>query len=200
MGWYYQSPLNFDLGLRRAWNFPVCFCQTLAMIMSQEIGVLIYKMTQGLANDGLRGWAVAVDSLYAHSGLHEVIFPVGGPVLVAAASHVLLGKDIIVGMILLPLLLLPLLSLSLLFLFLSDCTNSRLAAIACIAAWLGAKEEEPETNPFLLRYPLALVQLPLAIVLFLLEIGLLLHLGLVEAVDDGVLALGHENALDLDCL
>ena len=43
----------------------------------------------------------------------------------------------------------------------------------------------------------SLAELPHAVVLFLLEVGLLLYLGLVEAVDDGVLALGHEDTLDL---
>lgn len=42
-----------------------------------------------------------------------------------------------------------------------------------------------------------LPQLLEPIILLLLEVGLLLHLCLVEAVDDGVFALGHEDALHL---
>lgn len=41
--------------------------------------------------------------------LHEVVFPVLVPVLVAGRRHVLLGEDIVVGVVLLPLLLLALL-------------------------------------------------------------------------------------------
>lgn len=53
------------------------------------------------------------------------------------------------------------------------------------------------TNPLLQRCLLSLAKLPLAIVFFLLQVGLLFDSGLVEAVDDGVLALGDEDSLDL---
>lgn len=51
--------------------------------------------------------------------------------------------------------------------------------------------------PLQLSGLISLAQLPQAIVLFLLQVGLLLDLGFVEAIDDGVLALGDEDTLDL---
>jgi hypothetical protein len=53
------------------------------------------------------------------------------------------------------------------------------------------------TDPYKLCCLVSLAELPEAVVLFLLEVGLLLHLCLVEPVDDGVLALDHEDALNL---
>lgn len=44
---------------------------------------------------------------------------------------------------------------------------------------------------------LPLAQLALAVVLLLLEVGVLLHLGLVEPVDYGVFALHHVDFFDL---
>lgn len=49
----------------------------------------------------------------------------------------------------------------------------------------------------LLSFLVLHAQLARAVVLFLLEIRLLFDFGLVEAVDDGVLALGDEDSLDL---
>lgn len=144
----------------------------------------------------MRGRVVPVDRVYANHALHKVIFPVSCPVLVAAGSHVLICKEIIISMILLPLLFLPLLRLPLLFLFLPGCAifgQLPLLPRAHLIRW-GARTG---TNPLLLRCLLALAQLPLAVVPFLFKIRLLLHLSFIEAVDDGVLALGHENALDL---
>jgi hypothetical protein len=42
-----------------------------------------------------------------------------------------------------------------------------------------------------------LPQLPLPVVLLLLQVGMLLNLGLVESVDDRVLPLTHNDPLDL---
>jgi hypothetical protein len=50
--------------------------------------------------------------------LHEIVLPVLVPVLVAGRGHVLLGKDVVVGVVLLPLLLLALLGDAGFFLFL----------------------------------------------------------------------------------
>lgn len=56
---------------------------------------------------------------------------------------------------------------------------------------------EVSTHPLLLRGLVPFPQLSAAVLSFLLQVGLLLDLGLVEPVDDGVLALGHEDLLDL---
>jgi len=61
----------------------------------------------------------------------------------------------------------------------------------------GLPTEEENTNPLLLRSLLPLSELPQPVVALPLEVGLLLDLCLVEPVDDGVLALGDEDALDL---
>lgn len=102
------------------------------------------------------------------SKLHEVVLPVLITVLVARIRHVVLGEELVVGMVLLPLLLLPLLRLFGLFL-----------------------------APLELSILVFLAKLLETILLFLLQVGLLLHLCLVEAVDDGVLALRNEDPLDL---
>lgn len=54
-----------------------------------------------------------------------------------------------------------------------------------------------QTHPCLLGSLVALPQLAQAVLALLLEVGVLLDLGLIEAVDDGVLALGDEDLLDL---
>merc|ERR1712025_853252 len=99
---------------------------------------------------------------------HKVILPVLGSVLVTRRLHVLLREQLIVRMILLVFLLLPLLCLlGLLFL-------------ACLVCGLIASANLLET-----------------VLALLLQIRLLLHLGLVEAVDTVVLPLRNEDTLDL---
>jgi hypothetical protein len=100
--------------------------------------------------------------------LHEIILPILIPVLVARADHVLLGEELVVGVILLPLLLLPLLG---------D------AGFLLLPGLLLGESFPP--------------QLLETVLLLLAEVGVLLDFGLVEAVDDGVLALGDEDASDL---
>ena len=135
--------------------------------------------------------------------------PVGLPILVARRGHVVLGEQVVVRMVFLPLLLLPLLFLLdlLLPLWIANVSTrsdggalmpvcpvtcappylvgsehwgrGRLLTRCCCAAWSRQRR--------VLQAVLALE----------LQVGLLLDLGLVEAVDDGVLALGDEHTLDL---
>lgn len=60
----------------------------------------------------------------------------------------------------------------------------------------GSSKRE-STYPLLLHCLVFLTQLFQPVVFLLLEVGLFLHLGLVEAVDDGVLSLRNEYPLDL---
>lgn len=53
------------------------------------------------------------------------------------------------------------------------------------------------TYPCLLRGLVLLAQIPQPVVLFLLQVGVFLDLGLVEPVDDGVLPLADQYFLDL---
>lgn len=99
---------------------------------------------------------------------HEIILPILRTILVTRPLHILLGEDIVIRMVLLPLLLLPLLH------------HPRLLLL-----------------PDKTRRLVALPQLLQPILALLLQIRLLLDLGLVEAVDDGVLALRDEDALHL---
>lgn len=62
------------------------------------------------------------------SQLHEVVFPAHIPLLVTGCRHILLRKDIIVGVVFLPLLLLPLLGLLGLFFSLEKGKRTELAA------------------------------------------------------------------------
>ena len=61
--------------------------------------------------------------------LHELILPVGVPVLVAGRGHVLLCEDVVVGMVLLPLLLLALLGDAGLLLFLRQASRQNQLAV-----------------------------------------------------------------------
>jgi hypothetical protein len=54
------------------------------------------------------------------------------------------------------------------------------------------------TNPGQLGGLVPLAQLPLPVVLLLLQVGVLFNLGLVEPVDNGIFALGYEYPLDLN--
>ena len=101
-------------------------------------------------------------------GLHEVILPSLIPILVARFHHVLLSKELIVGMILLPLLLGPLLLETILLLL-------------------------PRQH----RRLVLLAQFLEVVLLLLPQVRVLLNLGLVKTVDDGVFALRNQNALDL---
>lgn len=53
------------------------------------------------------------------------------------------------------------------------------------------------TYPCQLGGLVPLTQLALPVILFLLQVGVFLNLGLVESVDDGVLPLTHKDPLDL---
>lgn len=86
------------------------------------------QLVGGQADDWQVGYEVTLDAnaptnrtrtmpgipLSAHPS-HEVVLPVLGAVLVARRSHVLLGEELVVGVVLLPLLFLPLLCLPSLF-------------------------------------------------------------------------------------
>lgn len=131
--------------------------------------------------------------------LHKVVLPVGAAVLVALHVHVLLCKQVIIRMVLLPLFLLPLLRLPCLFFFLQShgiSISSFFSLCRCHRPHVRAKRGQ-KTYLGLEGGVGSATEVPVAVVLFLLEVGLLdLGPGLGQAVDDGVLALGHEDAAD----
>lgn len=63
-----------------------------------------------------------------------------------------------------------------------------------------AKGKKGGTYPCLQGSLFAPPQLLLPLLAFLFEVGLALDFGLVEAVDDGVFALGYVDALDLSAV
>lgn len=121
--------------------------------------------------------------------LHEILLPVLVAVLVARPGHVLLGEEVVVGVLLLPLLLLPLLGDARLLLFLF-CYSSDTRAPP-------DGDNEDWAYPGQPRGLFLLAQLPQVVVLLLLQVRVLLHPGLVEPVDDRVLPLRDEYPLDL---
>lgn len=125
--------------------------------------------------------------------LHKVIFPILIAILVTRVGHVILGEQVIVRMILFVLFLLPLLRLPSFFLSLQQQNNVSLRA----KKRGKGREGILGTYALLLSFLVLHAQLARAVVLFLLEIRLLFDFGLVEAVDDWVLALGDEDSLDL---
>lgn len=56
------------------------------------------------------------------------------------------------------------------------------------------------TYPCLLRSLVLLPQVPQPVVLFPFQVGVLLDFGLVESIDNGVLALPNEHLLDLSLI
>lgn len=62
---------------------------------------------------------------------------------------------------------------------------------------MGLRAPGRDTYPHLLRCLITLAQLLQAVVFLLLEVRLPLDFGLIKTVDNRVLALRHEDALDL---
>lgn len=107
----------------------------------------------------------SIDLPETKQSLHKVVLPAGVPMLITRGGHVLLGKNVIVRMVLLPFPFFPLLRLLGFFFF-----------------------------PGCLRLVLPPPQLLQHLVPLVLQIRLPLHLCLVEPVDDGVLARGDKHA------
>jgi hypothetical protein len=93
-------------------------------------------------------------------------------------------------MLLLPLLLLPLLGDAGFLLFLREAINQFVL--------FTFRGEKVKTYPRLQGGLVPLAQLPQVVILLLLQVGVLLNLGLVEPVDDGVFSLGDKYFLDLE--
>jgi hypothetical protein len=109
--------------------------------------------------------------IFQRGRLHEVLLVVRVLLLVARRRDVLFGEEVVVRMVALPRLLLAL---------------PRYAGLLLL--------------PRVPRRLLAPAQLLGPVEALLLQVRVLLLLGLVEPVDDGVLALGDVDALDLGSL
>jgi hypothetical protein len=129
--------------------------------------------------------------------LHEVVQEVFVSVLVARHLHLILGEHVVVHVVLLPLEPLSLFSQSGVFLLLFGAIvvsiTLNIHTIQIATGFL----RKPSTYLLLLRNALNLPQLPLPVLLLLPQIRVLLNLGLVQAVDNGVLTRAHIHALDL---